>query len=244
MSAALVDVTFIDADTGQTFLQLKVPARQLPERFDAATTLNLGKDDWHVIEATPAESSAFIASGKLTLRLKRLDAIDVRDILFSVPTVADEVPKALPGSGALLKLHEDDWLQHELVPVELEAALAHDLDAIRKVLDTERQGPGFKRLHIRKAVPAPFAQRVLPLATLEQRFGAPRTVAWSNAPGLVEHGFAFVLPDGATLYGVAHGPRVAQLGIDRRDAGLEGLCADERLVLVDWCRAETISTPR
>ena len=238
MSASIVDVTFIDADSGQTFLQLKLPARQLPESFDAATTLNLGKDDWQVVEASPASAAEFIAGGKLTLRLRRLQVIDPRDILFSLPTVADEVPKAVPPTGsAVLTLHEDDWLQLELVPRELVTRVEPDLAAIRKVLAAERQGPGFKRLHIRKALPAPFADRALTLASLERRFGARRTVAWSSQPGDVEHGFAFALPTGGVLYGAGDGPNVAALGVDRLDADMKALCADERLALVDWCLA-------
>ena len=232
-----MDVTFIDVESGSVFLQLKMPARQLPDSFATATTLNLGKDDWQVVEASPATSAEFIAKGALTLKLRRLQKIDPKEILFSLPTVADELPKAAPSSGpALLTLHEDDWLQFELVPAEVEERLAPDLAAIRTVLETERKGPGFERLHVRKAVPAPFSERVLAIASLEQRFGARRALAWRGQDGAIAGGFAFALP-GGVLYGVADGPRVGQLGLDTAAADVRALPTVERLVLVDWCRA-------
>src|SRR5450432_3916528 len=121
--ARIIDVTFIDADSDKTFLALKLPARQLPETFATATTLNLGKDDWQVVEAKPVTAAEFIASGTLTLRMRKLQAIDPREILFSLPTVADEIPKPRAAKGQLLfSLHEDDWLQLELVPAEVAAA--------------------------------------------------------------------------------------------------------------------------
>lgn len=239
MSTAIVDVTFLDADSGQTIMKLKLPARQLPESFATDTTLDLGQDDWQVVEARPVTATEFIAKGALTLRLRKLQKIDPREILFSLPTVADEVPKGVPAEGeVLLTLHEDDWLQLELVPAEVEAQLAADLTGVRRVLEHERKGPGFERLHIRKALPAPFGMRVLNVAALEQRFGARRAIAWLNQSGLVEHGFAFALPGGAVLYGVADGPRVAQLGVSRADADVRALREAERLLLVDWCAAK------
>ena len=237
MSAAIVNVTFIDTDTGNTFLQLKLPARQLPDSFATATTLNLGKDDWQVVEASPATSAEFIARGALTLRLKKLQKIDPKDLLFSLPTIADPVPQPVPGDGEpLLKLHEDDWLQLELVPAEIEPRLESDLLAIRRVLEHERQGAGFKQLHIRNAVRVPFAFRELPLAALEQRFGRRWPLAWHSSPGLARHTFAFPLVKGA-LYGTVDGPRVAQLAVDRADADVRDFCLAERLLLVDWVRA-------
>lgn len=237
--AEIIDVTFVDADTGQTFLQLKLPARQLPESFSAATTLNLGKDDWQVIEAAPVTAAEFVASRRLTLRMRKLQAIDPREILFSLPTVADVVPQVVPpAAGApepLLTLHEDDWLQLELVPEEVAERTQPDLDAIAKVLSTARKGPGFERLHIRKALPAPFSHRVLEVAALQRRFGAGGAIA---APGgVLEGGFAFGLPGGGVLYGQSDGPRVSALGLRRREDDAAELMRDERLVLVDWVAA-------
>lgn len=232
----LVDVTFIDADTSQTFLKLKLPMRQLPPSFDAQTTLRLGKHDWLVLEATPPSAEAVEAAGALKLVMRKLPSIDLSTVLFSLPTVADVIPEDLEGepSGAL-RLHEDDWLQLELVPTEVAAAAQPDLDAIKAVLDDERTGAGFQRLHVRKALPAPWAAKELRLAALEALFGPSHPVAWRSATAALKGCFAFPLPSGAWLYGQAPAGRVVALGLVGRDEQVAAQVGG--LTLIDWCAA-------
>ncbi len=176
--------------------------------------------------------------------MRKLQLIDPREILFSLPTVADEIPEpGPPAKSPLLTLHQDDWLQLELVPAEVLVRAEPDLTAIQKVLATERQGPGFKRLHIRKALPDPFADRELPLAELTRRYGPAREIQWSGGQGAVERGFGFTLPNQAILYGQASADSafVFGLGVDRLDADLSALRSDARLALIDWCRGVSLT---
>lgn len=240
---SIIDVTFVDADTGKDFLKLKLPVRQLPSTFNADTTLNLGKDDWSVVEATPPSIEEIVQAGKLRLTLRKAQVIDPSTILFSLPTVADFVPAAAPKEslGDALLIHEDDWLQLELVPDEVVGTLKPDLDAIKDVLAHGRKGPGFERIHLRAGVRAPFAERELQLSALVADFGAKLPIAYRGHAGQLEDCFAFRLPSGGWLYGQERSGRVVALGLTTKDgAALHRL---GRLTLIDWCAGEVYEAP-
>lgn len=229
MSAtSIIDVTFVDAATGKAFLVLKLPLRGVPAR-DATWTL--GKDDWLVVDSTPSRPEEVIKLGRVSLVLRKLQLVDANAILFSVPTVADVIPEQVVEGGSLenaLRLNEDDWLQLELVPSEVLPRLQADLEAVRAVLAQERQGAGFKRLHLRKAQPLLF--RLTP-GELRARYGTQRPVAYQGASSPLKDCFAFTLPSGAALYGQADEDRIVALGLTTHDEeGARGLS------LIDWCR--------
>lgn len=222
----IIDVTFIDVDTQQEFLKLKYPLRRVPA---VESMLKLGKEEWLVVDVQQLAAGAV----KVFLR-KVLKSIDPSTILFSLPTVADEIPEEVPGdqTGAL-RLHEDDWLQLELVPREVVSHASTDLLAIRAVLANERQGAGFKQLHVRKGLAAPFAGHPLALRTLSERFGAEHRVAYLKGKGVLKDCFAFLLPSGASLYGQQRGGQIVAVGLTTRDPSpVEGL------MLVDWIAGE------
>ena len=229
----LITVTFVDAATNATFLELNMPARSLPEAFDAKTVLDLGKAAWAVVSAEPAY---FLQLGRLRLVVRKVEYVDPSKILFSLPTVADEIPQLEAPPADLAEpfaLAEDDWLQLELVPPARLPDVRVDLEAISAVLAGERQGAGFRKLHVRKALPAPFARDPLRLAALEQRFGAPRRIRYLSGPGVLAGGFAFTLPSGAVLYGEARDGLVHGLGLSRPT----GEASELGLALVDWSAA-------
>ena len=231
--ATIIDVTFVDADTGTTFLRLKLPLRQL-----ATPTMTLGKDEWFIVGATPSDIGEVERTGVVRLLLRKVQSVDPDTILFSLPTVADVIPEPEPIDRDLssFRLSEDDWLQLELVPRAVVAQAQPDLDAIRRILDQERQGIGFKQLHVRKALPSPFAGHELLLETLRGDFGATRTVAYVGSKGVLPDCFAFDLASGAVLYGQAQGGRVTSLGLSARDD--DALARLGGLTLIDWCAAE------
>lgn len=231
--ATIIDVTFVDADTGSPFLQLKLPLRQL-----SMTTMTLGKDDWLVVGATPAGEEEIVRAGKVRLVLRKVQYVDPATILFSLPTVADVIPE-LTAEGDLaqaFRLSEDDWLQLELVPSEAIEQAQGDLEAIRAILANERKGAGFQRLHVRQGLPAPFGARELRVTTLRGLFGGERPVAYRGGSGVLEGCFAFTLPSGAVLYGQAQAGRVIALGLSAPDP--DALARLDGLTLIDWCAAE------
>ena len=224
--ATIIDVAFIDVDTELEFLKLKYPLRQVP---GLESMLKLGKEEWLVVDVQQ------VATGGVKLFLRKvLKSIDPGTILFSLPTVADEIPEEVPGEQAgALRLHEDDWLQLELLPVEVVNQASTDLQAIRAVLASERRGPGFEQLHVRKGLAAPFAGHPLELRALRERFGTEHPIAYLKGKGVLKGGFAFLLPSGGSLYGQERGGQVVALGLTTRDP-----CPVEGLTLIDWIAAE------
>ena len=121
--------------------------------------MTLGKVDWLVLDTTPSWVEEIVKAGKVSLVLRKVQYVDPNTILFSLPTVADVIPEELVEGEPALRMHEDDWLQLELVPQEVVGKAQRDLEAIKVVLASEREKAGFKRLHIRKALHSPFADR-------------------------------------------------------------------------------------
>jgi len=60
-----IEVTFIDAATGQPLGKSFIPAENLPQSFARNTNLELAGEYWHVRKAEPPTAEAFIRTGKL-----------------------------------------------------------------------------------------------------------------------------------------------------------------------------------
>jgi hypothetical protein len=258
---ATIHVEFFDAETGGRFAEVDLPPDRLPESFEAATTMHIGEQDWQVERAEPMTATEFRESGRLRLVLRRvtIETIDPREVLFSLPTIADELPAMLEGSTKLgrdvLELHEDDWRQTEFVSALLEPDVDACLDAIRDVYANKRKGDFFRELHVRREVPEPLRGLGVTLLDLRQT-GGPRAtwldgIAGQGVAGLVADGFAVRLLSSVELYGLADGRgqlRVLGLhGTRANNAGaadvtaLREFAASNQLLLVDWCSATKIS---
>ncbi len=220
----IIDVTFIDAEQGTEFLKLKMPLRGLP---DAQESITLGKDTWLVVDRVDDA-----AKSTCRLFLRKAQKVNAHEILFSLPTVADVIPEEVVAGGSLsgaLRLHEDDWLQLELLPAGLDVSA--ELAAIRQVISQEKEGAGFKKLHLRKQFPSPFAGRGLRLEALRAQFGTEKPLVWKSGTAPLNNCFAFEFPGGTWLYGQAASGEVLSMGLTAR--GSTPPLAD--VVLIDWC---------
>jgi hypothetical protein len=193
-----ISVSFLDADTGASIAQSQVPVEDLPASFATRTTVSLGGADWTVERAEPADSARFQTSGKLSLWLRRVQWMDPAKILVSLPTLADELPptgaSGLRPSDPVLELHEDDWRQIEFVARHHAPAIERACAAVRRIHAEERQGGGFRRLHIRKEIPQPIAGSQVRLAEITAlvptgapspralALGAPPDSCWEDLP--------------------------------------------------------------
>jgi hypothetical protein len=250
----MIRVLFVDAASGAGLGRAEMPADQLPGSFEARTTLQLGGQDWEVVTADPMTRAGFERTGELRLTLRRITvhSVPAGDVLFSLPTICDEVPGIAPGTSKLgkrvLELHEDDWRQVELVACshrqEIDACLAE----IERVHAEARTPQGFfRRLHVRKEVAGPLEGCHLPLAMLSGYFPSLTPLeglAYRDVAGLVGGGFGLESESGLRLYGVERGRVVTVLGlvVDHvgpgvgRDApALVALMRAHDLCLIDWC---------
>jgi hypothetical protein len=250
-----IHVEFIDEETGETFAQSTIPADDLPATFEADTTVTIGQQSWSVQRADPPTALEFRRTGRLQvwLRRVRVEMADPMDLLFSLPTIVDALPPVVPGSTKLGKrvfeIHEDDWRQVELVALRWQEAIDATFAAIRRIYGEERDGYGFRNLHVRTEIPAPLNGCAIRLTDLQARLDssteAYEGVAYVGAAGLVEGGFATPLSPGILLYGQEQEGQVTTVGLAKQAAAAPGeasvhqlteLASENGLCLVDWCR--------
>jgi hypothetical protein len=253
-----VRVLFVDAASGTTIAQTDSPPEQLPESFEARTTIQVKGHEWEVVSAAPVTRAEYVKAGalRLTVRIVNVQNIPPDKILFSLPTICDAIPAIAGGTSKVgkrvLELHEDDWRQVELVAVahldEARACLAK----IERVHAEERTpGGAFKKLHVRSELPAPIGPDALALSTLKAAFAAGVTahdgIAYRGVAGLIEGGFAFRTAAGLEVYGVEAGGAVTTVGlviggeaVEADARSLASVLREKRLVLIDWCRVEVV----
>jgi hypothetical protein len=255
-----VRVTFVDAATGTTFARTDSLPEQLPESFEAHTTLNIKGQEWEVVSAVPVTRAEYVKAGELRLNLLKLNIqkMPPGEILFSLPTICDAIPGIAKGTSKLekhvLELHEDDWRQVELVSVTHLDEARGCLAKIERVHAEERTpGGAFKKLHVRSELAAPLGPSGLTLSTLKSTFlpgvATYDGISYRGVAGLIEGGFAFRTAGSLDVYGIEVGGGVTTVGLVVGGSA-PGLEADARslanllrgngLALVDWCRAQVI----
>lgn len=240
-----VRVTFIDDAAGAVVGTSKMAPAQLPESFLAETTMQIGDEEWAVLQAEPPLREEFEKTGKLVLRLRRekIEYIDPKELLFSLPTLNDGLPA--PGAradGREIVLHEDDWRQVELLHASQRESIDEELHDIRRLYNEHRRGIGFDELHVRRRIRSPLAGAEISLQRLGV-FGTPRPLRFSGYGQRVADGFAYVLDGDWLLYGQTNGRHFESLavqpgGVSLPDPARELLAAlacENVLLLVDWC---------
>lgn len=85
-----VAVTFIDDASNETFAQSNMPPSNLPDSFATETTLHIGDGDWSVVQAVPPSKTEFTKTGKLTLRLRRIELVDPQSLSFSQLDITEQ----------------------------------------------------------------------------------------------------------------------------------------------------------
>jgi len=248
MRSQAIHLTFIDDADGEIFGESVVESDALPESFQADTVLHIGEDDWSVLEAEPMTRREYEASGRLVLRLRRLAVVDPREVLYSLPTLANELP---PTDGPLLDgsellLHGDDWRQIEFVTRAEEALVEKELDVVAQIYRDAQVEDGFQAIHLRRRLEEPL--RGVRLTLDELRAALPRAkesrVVIETSSQCVRGSFSFFVTPPLILYGQSVADRVTVLAaaIVRHDASTPGhaaireLAEAQDLLLVDWCR--------
>jgi hypothetical protein len=234
-----IQVTFIDAaDDHQIGVSL-MPPSQIPKSFAPDTKIEIMGTNWHVESADPQDRAGYVATGELRLVLRALKVMDPQEILFSLPTINDELPPMNTSTvPAGLTLHEDDWRQQEFVAREflgkVKAEIA-DVEAVR----SQQVGDGFPRIHVRSRIPNPLGSAAISVADVAGLAGGvPREALALGGRG-VAGGFAFASSDGA-IYGREVGGRVV-VAAQKGSPSAQPMIAFARrhgLILVDWVRCE------
>jgi hypothetical protein len=256
----VVHVRFFDSENGQCFGERDLPVERLPESFEADTTLHLGDEDWSVVEARPMTAAEFRRAGELVLILRKvkIGTIDPNEVLFTLSTICDALPPIAEGSSKLgkqvLEIHEDDWRQVEWITDSQSDLIETELTAIRRIYETEREGIGFRNLHVRQAVTTPLRGDTIRLDELRSLLGDCTAwldgVSFRGVAGVVQDSFAARLLSSIDIFGIAregvvesfcfHCPRTNNAPQpDVRK--LAEFARSRALLLVDWCRATVVA---
>src|SRR5690606_34849891 len=87
-----VDVTIRDANSGVVIDQQWIRSEDLPETFAIDTALEVAGSQYRVVRAQPLLRKDAAAQGVLTLDVAAKEtevAVDPRDILYTVPSIAE-----------------------------------------------------------------------------------------------------------------------------------------------------------
>lgn len=253
---ATIAVEFIDAETGQSLFRSDMPPEQLPASFEAATQLDVKEQKYEVVRAEPLTAEEFKKTGKLRLALRKITVTyaNPKEMLFSLPSICDEIPATADGSTKIGKstfeIHEDDWRQNEFVVRKHDELIERELAQIRAIHETKRSGPGFKKLHVRVEIKRPLDTAVLSLDDLQTRLGLSTKrydgISYRGMAGLLKDGFALQTASKIVLFGVQNQKRIEALCVDARSTSngreqdvqsLVALANDLCLDLVAWCPA-------
>ena len=175
--------------------------------------MHIGDEDWKVINAEPVTAEEFIQTGKLVLTLQKVVEVPVKNILFTLPTLCNEIHRILSGSTKkgknVFELHEDDWRQIEFISLSYRSVIYSELAEIRSIYREASVNNGqflaFKNIHMRQQINTPLLEKI----TVDQfaRFFTPdlysyEGVSYQGVDGLVDGGFAF-RTSAALFYGQA-----------------------------------------
>ncbi len=249
MQKDLIRLTLIDDATDAMIGESEVELENVPESFRPETILLISDQEWSVVQAEPTTRDEYVESGQVVLRLERVEHVDPKKILFSLPTIWHSVP---PTEGPLLEgrellLHEDDWRQVELVSRSLERVVNEELAEIAEVSSTSRvEGAGYRNIHVRKRLEHPLQGVDLPLERLRKAFESANEtrVVLHESSNCVSRSFSFFLTRHFALYGLENAARVevlaaADLGHEQGSVPplheIRQLAARYDLLVVDWC---------
>ncbi|GMU56888.1 MAG: hypothetical protein AMXMBFR33_60340 [Candidatus Xenobia bacterium] len=242
MPAMRIRVEFVDVSGKYQLPVVDVESDQLPASFELHTVMHLGELDFQVMKAEPAD---FRKTGSLRLELLPIESVDPGSILFSLPTLSNELPPAgEPWKPQCLGLHEDDWRQIELLSEERRPEAEREMDAIRRVKGLFN-GTGYPELHVRQLA-APLEGASLRLTELASVLPAARAgagICFREVEASVSDGFAWRTQGGLLVFGTAPEGRVHALCIEppgRDGAALAELARRHGLVLADWCATRLI----
>ena len=246
-----IEVAFHEQGSTEPFATSIVPLSQLPDTFQIRTSLQIGGDEWLVCGAEPSSKEQFRTTGKVRLFLAKpnVQLVSPGDILFSLPTLSNDIAELEPAASLenLLVVHEDDWRQCELVCRHHAGQIEAELAQVRRIHETEGQGGAFRKCHVRSTIPLPLDGASLSLAALRGALRAEKAyagVAFNHVAAVVKRGFAFRCAHGFDVWGqLGEGGDVAFACLPHLDTVLaapegrdafDALLAQHDLVFVDW----------
>ncbi len=246
-----IKVEFFEGDNSQPFAVSNIAVDDLPDTFEIQTTINLADQDWRVLNASPPKKSEFIKSGNLKLSLVKVEILDIdpNTVLFSLPTINDDIAAVKEAKISLedaLIVLEDDWRQFEFISNSFNSSIDEEMKAIKSIYENHREGIGFNQIHVRKIIKEPLRDKFLHFDRIKHLFSIKRTfsgVAFNNIAAAIVNGFALETQSGWLLWGqvdvsgniIALNLREAEnANVDEIEPEIESFMSENCLYLVNW----------
>jgi len=248
----VIEVEFYEGESSTPFAASDIPIEQLPDTFEIDTTINMGENDWRIIDAKPLEKTEFKKGGKLKLHLTKVETtmVDPNELLYSLPTINDSLAGVENAESLenVAVVREDDWRQFEFIAKHHELLIQGEFEAIQKIYENHREGQGFNQLHVRQAILEPLSNTKISIDSLKDSFSIENDyagVAFNNAAATIVNGFAFSTKSGWLLWGqLDEDSRIAVLNLSETEnssveeisQSINSFTQKYELSLVDWPR--------
>lgn len=239
-----VRVTFIDGNTGALIGVSEMAGGELPAAFLERTTLHIGADEWSVVSADPPTRHQFLVTRELRLTVTR--SADPDEVLFSLPTICDELPDIEgPLDGTEVVIHDDHWRQVELIAAKFRPEVEAEFIDIQAIRDWRGQEAGFTEIHLRHRVRRPLEGCGLRIEAVPGwSAGSARPIRFEGHNMRVADGFAVMLRGGGFVYGtcvtgvleILAFARGVTEDFDAVAIDLDAYAVRNGLLLVDWVR--------
>lgn len=178
-----IKVQFIDNLNGQTIGISEMTADQLPETFSVETTMHIQDIDWTVEQAVPENSTEFIKTKSLVLKMRKVEKMNPNDIWFTMPTISNEFPQLTEKINETefdIQIHEDDYRQNEFLNLSALPIVEIENIAIKDIWENHSKKSDeytlFKNCHVRNKIGSP---------NLKINFSKLKTILKSNSVGQV-----------------------------------------------------------
>ncbi|MBT8379310.1 MAG: hypothetical protein KJN64_08775 [Ignavibacteria bacterium] len=245
-----VRVQLIDSSNGNTISISKIPPAQLPETFEIHTTMHLKNEDWSIEEAIPADSKDFLESRELILKVKKIKYMNPEDLLFTIPTVSNEIPQTFNSSlfnDFEYSILEDEWRQNEflnksslpLVEIEIKKIEELKINDSKKV---DSDFTAFKNCHVRDTIGEPKLN--LDLQSIKNILSVNKVGSLKISNEFVKNGFS-LKTDSTIFYGTAESGIVTQFCIgkfsDNTSNEIQDILDEFKLLFVSWYHCRIIA---
>lgn len=237
-----VTVRFVDESTDVLIGITEIQPNELPENFEAHTTVEFKNSEWSVSEAIPKRASEFRKTRNLTLKVRKIEMLSVNDLLFTLATVSNELPENSVGTihqGPEVVLREDDWRQIEFLNPDSRPLIDIEVKAIRNVWENNSKGDAdftaFTNCHIRKTIGSP--ELIINLQTLKSLLGVHEIGSLKIMDQFVSDGFSLATTT-TTFYGIAKGNIVNTLCLanyrDNSSSDITKIKSHFGLLFINW----------
>lgn len=203
-----------------------------------------------VVRAEPLTKVEFAKTKRLTISLRRIEMLDPKEILFSLPTICGAaLPKILVAAADedRVVLHEDDWRQCEFVSICQSNDISAEIADIRKIHSEATAAVGWRNIHVRERIVQPLPagiawSRISGLLGKTENIGG---IAFGRSENSVANALGVRFSDGVIIWGVQENGSLGALCVENLDrasdttvAALKRVADGLSIALINWCRCQ------